>query len=106
MGRFKLCADLRTPTRKSDGCFLTLPQVPAEDVDDTAQTKDCEGNCRQDRPEEMSPRGWIPVHYRGSELFDPLFFFNVPIESGLKCGLHSVLVVLFEPHEPERLMTP
>ena len=54
----------------------------------------------------MSLRTGIPVHYGGSELFDPLFFFNVPIDSGLKCGLHSVLVVLFEPYEPERLLTP
>jgi len=53
----------------------------------------------------MSPRVGVPVHYRGSKLFDPLFFFNVPVESGLKCGLHSVPVVLLEPHEPERLMT-
>src|SRR6266567_4290473 len=77
-----------------------------KDVDDTAQTKSCEGNCRQDRPKEISPPGGIPVHYGGSELFDPLFFFNVPIESGLKCGLHPLLVVLFELHEPKRLMTP
>jgi hypothetical protein len=54
----------------------------------------------------MPLRKGIPVHYRGSEFFDPLFFFNVSIDSGLKCGLHCVLVILVEPYEPERLMTP
>ncbi len=86
---------------------MALPyQVGTEDVEETAQTKSRESCCRQDRLEEVSPRGWIPVRYFGAELFDPLFFFKVPIESGLKCSMHSVLLVRFEQYKPERLGVP
>jgi hypothetical protein len=64
------------------GWFPTLPQVHAEHVNDTAETKGCKGNGCKDRPERPSlPSRGILVQ-RGPVFFDPFLFVVAHLVTG------------------------